>query len=81
MCLPLILSLLKEILHCCLPNSLGLGLHQISHFLVACMNKNVLLTWPRFFYTWNVLFSISHYCKSKVGLSLKIERPCMLYVP
>ena len=33
-----------------LANSLGLGLHQISHFLVACMNKTLVLpTWPRFF--------------------------------
>ena len=30
----------EKILHCCLPNSLGLGLHKISHFLFACINKN-----------------------------------------
>ena len=34
-----------------LANSLDLSLYQISHFLVKCMNKSLLVlpTWPRFF--------------------------------
>ena len=57
------LSLLKEILHCCLQNSFGLGLHQILHFLVESMNKSLLVLpdWSRFF-TPGVFLHINTFC-------------------